>query len=409
MRGGDEIPPAPHPPPIMGVWKTAWRVIATFSTAVVASGVMADGETNLLSVRAAAQRLGVHENTLRSYESKGVIAAQRLPGSRFRRFRVEDIDSLRIELSGGPQVGEEGEPVYPSLRAFHESDPRRELSEEVCLGFDWRGDERDLDRLRWHHRGGPPALFRLGWVLFTGELYATVWNRATQLTPVVVLGTFPTRDAVETVLDGWEWACRGFTSLAWVRERVRHQGLPRLDEDGYIGHVAGSRPLVTVVREGRRFHLAAADYTSEGELKRREATPSDRARHEWGYGGTGPGNLAEDILADHLGRKPGWEAVGDFVRVVASFEQGRPFVLPSSTVAAWVAAHYPPHRRRADQCDQLRAALQDAQWRAELLPLEIERLASPEPGLVGYRARPSANESEAAPPQDGTDDHPQRA
>jgi hypothetical protein len=53
----------------------------------------------LLQVRAAALRLGVHENTLRGWEKAGLIPAVRLP-SGVRRFRVEDVDQLSQEMYG---------------------------------------------------------------------------------------------------------------------------------------------------------------------------------------------------------------------------------------------------------------------------------------------------------------------
>jgi predicted site-specific integrase-resolvase len=53
--------------------------------------------SELLQVRAAALKLGVHENTLRSWEKAGLLPAVRLP-SGVRRFRVEDIDRMREEM-----------------------------------------------------------------------------------------------------------------------------------------------------------------------------------------------------------------------------------------------------------------------------------------------------------------------
>lgn len=52
----------------------------------------------LLNVRDAARALGVHENTVRNWESRGLLRAVRLPGSGFRRFAVEDIERLRAEM-----------------------------------------------------------------------------------------------------------------------------------------------------------------------------------------------------------------------------------------------------------------------------------------------------------------------
>jgi excisionase family DNA binding protein len=56
--------------------------------------------TPLLQVREAARGLGVHENTLRRWEERGLIRAVRLP-SGVRRFRAEDVDTLRAQMFSG--------------------------------------------------------------------------------------------------------------------------------------------------------------------------------------------------------------------------------------------------------------------------------------------------------------------
>jgi DNA-binding transcriptional MerR regulator len=48
-------------------------------------------EEPLIGVRAAAAQLGVHENTLRNWEARGVIRSVRLPVSGYRRYRASDI------------------------------------------------------------------------------------------------------------------------------------------------------------------------------------------------------------------------------------------------------------------------------------------------------------------------------
>jgi excisionase family DNA binding protein len=53
-----------------------------------------------MQVREAARELGVHENTLRRWEQRGLITAVRLP-SGVRRFRAEDIAELRGQMFSG--------------------------------------------------------------------------------------------------------------------------------------------------------------------------------------------------------------------------------------------------------------------------------------------------------------------
>jgi hypothetical protein len=52
----------------------------------------------LLNVRDTARALGVHENTVRNWEARGLLRAIHLPGSGFRRFAVADVERLRAEM-----------------------------------------------------------------------------------------------------------------------------------------------------------------------------------------------------------------------------------------------------------------------------------------------------------------------
>lgn len=57
-------------------------------------------EPVLLKVREAARTLGVHENTLRRWESAGIIRAVKLPTG-VRRFRREDVNRLHRQMHEG--------------------------------------------------------------------------------------------------------------------------------------------------------------------------------------------------------------------------------------------------------------------------------------------------------------------
>jgi excisionase family DNA binding protein len=54
----------------------------------------------LMQVRQAAQALGVHENTIRRWEQRGLLHAVRLP-SGVRRFRPEDVEKVREQMFSG--------------------------------------------------------------------------------------------------------------------------------------------------------------------------------------------------------------------------------------------------------------------------------------------------------------------
>ena len=56
--------------------------------------------SELLQVRQAARMLGVHENTLRRWEQKGLLHAVRLP-SGVRRFDLAEVEAVRAEMYRG--------------------------------------------------------------------------------------------------------------------------------------------------------------------------------------------------------------------------------------------------------------------------------------------------------------------
>ena len=73
---------------------------------------------SLITVRAAARGLGVHENTVRRWEEKGLIPAVRLP-SGVRRFRSEDVLALRSQMfTGFPDIVEEQLTPIRKLKAL---------------------------------------------------------------------------------------------------------------------------------------------------------------------------------------------------------------------------------------------------------------------------------------------------
>jgi excisionase family DNA binding protein len=59
----------------------------------------AHNEDDLVSTSEAARILGVHGDTLRRYEERGLISAKRTP-TNHRRFRVGDLHQLRDAEAG---------------------------------------------------------------------------------------------------------------------------------------------------------------------------------------------------------------------------------------------------------------------------------------------------------------------
>lgn len=70
----------------------------------------------LLNVRDTARALGVHENTIRNWESRGLLRAVHLPGSGFRRFAAADIERLRGEMFEQLAPAVEGPIVKPGRK-----------------------------------------------------------------------------------------------------------------------------------------------------------------------------------------------------------------------------------------------------------------------------------------------------
>jgi excisionase family DNA binding protein len=98
--------------------------------------------SNYLTLKRAAQVLGVHEQTLRSWEREGLIRMARLPRSGYRRVPVEEVKRLQeTMLSGGKPAGVRLEPPRRDAAALAEAHAlanaiRAELSElEATLTF----------------------------------------------------------------------------------------------------------------------------------------------------------------------------------------------------------------------------------------------------------------------------------
>ncbi len=61
-------------------------------------------QERLLTISQAAARLGVHQNTLRSWADKGLVAHVKLP-SGYRRFTSAEVERLRQAMGLEPAEG----------------------------------------------------------------------------------------------------------------------------------------------------------------------------------------------------------------------------------------------------------------------------------------------------------------
>jgi len=108
------------------------------------------------------------------------------------------------------------------IEEFYDADPRRRESEEIEYGRDWT----DANGTR----------VEVCYVVDTGELYSMQEpNAPIYMDPVgdtiepdlpmealgvVVLAVIPTKEAADSLLDGWQQAMSGANSIEWVRGRV---------------------------------------------------------------------------------------------------------------------------------------------------------------------------------------------
>ena len=60
----------------------------------------------LLTITEAAKRLGVHQQTLRSWADKGLVPVVKLP-SGYRRFEPAALDRVRAEMGMGIEAGDD--------------------------------------------------------------------------------------------------------------------------------------------------------------------------------------------------------------------------------------------------------------------------------------------------------------
>ena len=122
-------------------------------------------EVNLINAREAADRLRIKLDTLYAYVSRGRLQSVSLPGSRERRYRVEDVEALLATREGErPARSTESEALMPVIgssicliengRLFYRGKDAIRLSEEATLEdvatLLWRAEEDadlDADRL----------------------------------------------------------------------------------------------------------------------------------------------------------------------------------------------------------------------------------------------------------------------
>lgn len=88
-----------------------------------------------LTVRETARRLGVHENTVRNWENRGLLRAVKLPGSGYRRFDPAEVERLHASL------------LSSQLQAARLARSRCPWSDSAPAGLCDAAEEWGIDRL----------------------------------------------------------------------------------------------------------------------------------------------------------------------------------------------------------------------------------------------------------------------
>jgi len=84
----------------------------------------------LMQVRQVARTLGVHENTVRRWEQRGLLRAVRLP-SGVRRFRPDDVEAVREQMFSGFAPLQTDDDITPVHARSIDCDPQSQ--HEDCV------------------------------------------------------------------------------------------------------------------------------------------------------------------------------------------------------------------------------------------------------------------------------------
>jgi len=109
--------------------------------------------TAYLTLKRAAQRLGVHEQTLRSWEKRKIIRMVRLPGSGYRRVPVEEVERLEGEMQAEPETRSVGVRMEPPRYDPDSLQRAHELAQAVRQELAGLDEEMTFDEFMSRRRG----------------------------------------------------------------------------------------------------------------------------------------------------------------------------------------------------------------------------------------------------------------
>jgi hypothetical protein len=116
------------------------------------------------------------------------------------------------------------------IEEFYQADERRRRSEEVELGTEWHDTDQARYEVSWIADTGELYVMREPYGLMSEDPFGDIYTSSVPLTSVTaaIVGWIPDRDQMEQVLDGWQEAMGQPNSMAWLAERLRQRGVPRL-------------------------------------------------------------------------------------------------------------------------------------------------------------------------------------
>ncbi len=111
-----------------------------------------------------------------------------------------------------------------NVREFYAEDPRRQESEEVTFGLEWRDDEDEAVRYGLHWIEDTREIYVMrqvpGLVAVDPRYGAFNVSPGNEALQVELLGWAEDRQAIERALDGWRSHMGEPNSLQWVRDRL---------------------------------------------------------------------------------------------------------------------------------------------------------------------------------------------
>jgi excisionase family DNA binding protein len=205
-----------------------------------------DAEAGFLTVREAARRLNVHENTIRNWVDRGVLRSARAPGTRAHRFEADEVERVKAARRREPKTAQasrriEGPELADATRLglWADTQDARHVFPRLLRRLLAASGVEDLSG-----RAGEGTSLR-GWDLQATATQPTPWLPAGQLRLELGVGASPrtkaekdyiarTRDPVDVDpreacfifvtprrwAGGAKWAAEKETEGVWRRVRV---------------------------------------------------------------------------------------------------------------------------------------------------------------------------------------------